>query len=150
MRHAADLLFHALVVEYACFQLNIDGEVCRLNQLENLLHRRNIRMLHLRMCFIEVKLTQLLQCIILHEARSIAGPVNGFIVAHHNCPIACQLNIQLYTIRAQLNRFLKSRQRILRHHAACTSVRPDQNLIRHISVPFSSQNSSKKISNTCN
>jgi len=60
-----------------------------------------------------VKLLDLGQGFLPHQATAIGGGIDAFVMDHHRHPVARQVDVQLNAIRAILGRQLEGGQRIL-------------------------------------
>ena len=104
--------------------LHIDFQPGGLHKLIDLRQSGDCGIRIFRMGPVEFHFLQLGKGMVHHPSMSVAGPVDGFIVNHHQLSVLCHLHIQFHAVRLLIDGKLKCLQRIFRRVSAGAPVRP--------------------------
>ena len=117
------LFLYIRIPEYPRLQFNIHLHRSRLHIFQHFSQCRDPDPAITFHPVVKRKSVKFLQSVVPDKSFSRAGPVDGFIMDHHDFPVFCQLYIKFDPVRLLLPGQFKCRHRIFRSISAGSSVR---------------------------
>lgn len=127
--HLSGCGLESRIVVDTCLELDVEQEIVLLHEGKEFPQRRHLYKAKFLVNAAEVKRLELRERVSADGSLSIAGPVDGLIVADDDFAVAGKLHVELDAVRTHLDGLFKRRHGVLRGvlliPAAGAAMRPD-------------------------